>query len=242
MKFAIVIPARYKSSRFPGKPLVDICDRPMILRVWDKARQALPEDCVYIATDDERIANICKQAGANVLMTPEDCLTGTDRVFHASQVLDTDILINIQGDEPLILVDDILAVINESKAHPSEIINAMCPIQHEEEFYSSSVPKVVCTPQNRLLYMSRAAIPTTKGLSFDRAYKQVCIYAFPKESLETFAKQPQKTPLEQIEDIEILRFLELGYNVRMLEVSESSIAVDHPEDVTKVEKALRDAI
>ncbi len=238
MKLAIIIPARYESSRFPGKPLALIMGKTLIRRVWERCVVAASEDEVYIATDDERIAEHCRQNKMQYLMTGSQCLTGTDRVYEASLQLDADILINVQGDEPLLNPTDITAVIEAARKNPDKIINAMCPITQEEDFRSTSVPKVVATPEGKLLYMSRAAIPTNKKLGFDKATKQVCIYSFPKNLLKRFASLSQKTPLEQIEDIEILRFLELGIDVSMIEVSSASIAVDYPEDIQRVENAL----
>ena len=171
-------------------------------------------------------------------MTPDTCLTGTDRLFEVSKHVDADIYINVQGDEPLIKPDDIHMVMEAAKRKPDTIFNAMCPIQTEEEYRSPTVPKVVTTLDGILLYISRAPIPTTKEKGFKSAWKQVCIYAFPKEKLELFARQRNKTPIEAIEDIEILRFLELGYEVKMVPVSKASIAVDVPEDVDRVLGAL----
>jgi 3-deoxy-manno-octulosonate cytidylyltransferase (CMP-KDO synthetase) len=237
-KFVIIIPARFKSSRFPGKPLVSLCGKSMIHRVWERCCLALPKELVYVATDDLNISDHCDALGIQVIMTPSSCLTGTDRVYEASKIVAADIYINVQGDEPLIDPNDIKQVIATSTRYPDNIVNAMCPIASEYDFYSSTVPKVVTRPDGRLLYMSRAAIPTNKKLEFGAAKKQVCIYAFPKNSLEKFSCVEAKTPLEEIEDIEILRFLELGYDVNMIEVSASSVAIDVPADVDRVEAIL----
>lgn len=235
----IIIPARYKSTRFPGKPLADIAGKSMISRVWERCRKALPAHDIFVATDDQRIQEHCETLGINTILTPENCATGTDRVYFASKELDADIIINVQGDEPLISKQDIQQVIEASIENRNTIINAMCKITDENEFRSFSVPKVVTTPNNELLYMSRAAIPASKEDNFHGATKQVCIYAFTKEHLEKFHNSTSsKTPLEAVEDIEILRFLELGIKVKMIEVSSSSIAVDFPEDIEKVETAL----
>ena len=236
---AIVIPARYQSSRFPGKPLVDILGVSMIRRVWQQCIKALPCDQVYVATDSTRIAESCEECGIQVLMTSEDCLTGTDRVYEASKQIDAKLIINVQGDEPLIEPSDIVKVVQESKNNPGQVINAMCPLVDEESFRNTTIPKVVFREDRRLLYMSRAGIPTTKDHELADAWKQVCIYAFPDSALEKFAQTKKKTYFESIEDIEILRFLELGVEVKMVEVSQSSIAVDVPADVIKVEEALR---
>ncbi|MDA0119784.1 3-deoxy-manno-octulosonate cytidylyltransferase [Vibrio sp. T11.5] len=237
-EFIVVIPARYKSSRFPGKPLTDISGKSMIRRVWERCCLAVDKQRVYVATDDDRIAAHCAAYGMQYLMTSEECLTGTDRVYEASKIIDAKFYVNVQGDEPLLDPQDILDVVVEANKRPNEVINAMCPIYDEEDFRSPSVPKVVVRPDGRLLYMSRASIPTTKKLEFSKASKQVCIYSFPKEALKVFASVKQKTFVESIEDIEILRFLELGYDVRMIEVSSASIAVDFPEDVSRVEEVI----
>tara|TARA_B100001142_G_scaffold141577_1_gene142807 strand:+ start:8709 stop:9458 length:750 start_codon:yes stop_codon:yes gene_type:complete len=235
----IIIPARYQSSRFEGKPLAPILGIPMIKRVWTQCIKAINEENVYVATDSNRINDFCSTEGIRSIMTSEACLTGTDRVFEASQVIDADLYINVQGDEPLIDPLDIRKVITESMKNPNEIINAMAEISDESDFRSSGVPKVICDTKGNLLYMSRASIPTNKNNDYVKAYKQVCIYAFPKHALKSFASNTEKTPIESIEDIEILRFLEMGIKVKMIEVSQSSIAVDYPEDILKVENALR---
>jgi len=239
IKIAIVIPAREKSTRFPGKPLANILGQPMILHVWEKCIQALDKQNVFIATDSDKIKNVCLGYGMNVIMTNESCLTGTDRVYEASLKIDADILINVQGDEPLISPDDIKLIIDKAKLNPTKIINAMTKITSEKEFFSNSVPKVIFNQKSNLLYMSRAGIPSNKKHSFIFGYKQVCIYAFPKDSLELFYKYGKKTTFEEVEDIEILRFLELGYSIEMVKVSEASIAVDFPQDIKKVEKILK---
>ena len=240
MKHSIVIPARYKSSRFPGKPLAKINNKEMIIYVGEICAEAIGKDNVYIATDDEKIKNVCIGYRMNVIMTSENCLTGSDRIYEASLKIDSDVLINVQGDEPLIKKEDILKVVEHSKKNPDAIVNAMCPIRDKKEFFSLNVPKVVIDSNNKLLYMSRAGIPHNKVGKFAKAYKQVCIYAFPKEPLSVFYNYAKKTPLESIEDIEILRFLELGYEVNMVEVGESSISVDLPQDIARVERALNE--
>jgi 3-deoxy-manno-octulosonate cytidylyltransferase (CMP-KDO synthetase) len=238
-KYALVIPARYQSSRFPGKPLARILGKEMILRVWEKCIQAVDDPLVWVATDDDRIMDFCKQSGIQVVRTDSACMTGTDRVYEAIRGHDLDFVINVQGDEPLIDPNDIAMVIDAARKDPASIINAMCPIDNEKDFLSRTVPKVVCRRDGRLLYMSRSPIPITKSGTFEGANKQVCIYSFPVKALEAFYSVTEKTPLENIEDIEILRFLEMGFDVKMVPVSRSSIAVDIPEDLERVEAYLR---
>ncbi len=232
--FAVVIPARYKSSRFPGKPLVDICGKPMIQHVWQLCCDAVGADKVYIATDDEKIAEAVTEFGGQTIFTSDQCLTGTDRLAEANTQLDCDFIINVQGDEPLINPNDILLVIDKYLQNPGKVINAMCKINSQAEFESLNIPKVVCDKNSSLLYMSRAGVPLSKDGQFHFAYKQVCIYAFSKEHLEFFHSMTKKTPLEQVEDIEILRFLEQGIEIKMVEVEQGSLAVDIPSDVDKI--------
>jgi 3-deoxy-manno-octulosonate cytidylyltransferase (CMP-KDO synthetase) len=242
MDTAIIIPARYKSSRFPGKPLVDILGKTMIHRVWEQCGKVLPSQNIFVATDSQKIAKHCLKNNIQILMTSPKCLTGTDRVYEASKQIQADTIINVQGDEPLIDPEDINRVILESKKYPKQIINAMCPISDETDYRSINIPKVVVRKDLQLLYMSRSPIPMDKKNSFSDAWKQVCIYAFPQASLQRFATEESKTPLEFLEDIEILRFLELGYDVKMVEVSSSSIAIDIPDDVKRVERVIKSMI
>lgn len=236
--YAVIIPARYQSSRLPGKPLVDLCGVPMVVRTYRQCIQACPPEQVYVATDDERIAAVCRAHEIQVLMTSPDCLTGTDRVAECARQLDAEVLINVQGDEPVFNPQDLRAVLDSLSQYPGEVLNGFCAIGNDESFRSESIPKVVMRPDGRLLYMSRSPIPGNKQHAFVRAWRQVCVYAFPRAALVAFAEQPRKTPLEELEDIEILRFLELGWEVRMLEMSADSIAVDNPDDVERAEAAI----
>ena len=231
--FAVVIPARYASSRFPGKPLVEIAGKPMIQHVWERSALAVGSEKVYVATDDSRIHDAARDFGANVVMTSSTCITGTDRLAEANKELGLDFLVNVQGDEPLVEPRDITAIV-ESFSRSGNITNAMASITTEAEFSSRNVPKVVFNQRSELLYMSRAPIPNSKSSNFVFGYKQVCIYAFSRQQLEFFGGHSQKSPFEALEDIEILRFLEAGYTVDMIEVEEATIAVDVPEDVDRV--------
>ncbi|ELA9322469.1 3-deoxy-manno-octulosonate cytidylyltransferase [Vibrio parahaemolyticus] len=231
--FAVVIPARYESSRFPGKPLVDICGKPMIQHVWERCCLAVGQEKVYVATDDSRIQNVVESFGGQVVMTSSECLTGTDRLAEANLQLNCDFIVNVQGDEPLINPQDINTVI-EAFLKSGNVTNAMCVINSEQEFRSFTVPKVTFSQSGKLLYMSRAGIPQTKTGEYKFGYKQVCIYAFSKEQLAFFYSNKAKTRHEQVEDIEILRFLESDYVVDMVEVEAGSLAVDVPADVHSV--------
>ncbi len=237
--FVLVIPARHQSSRFPGKPLADLCGKSLIYHVWDKCVRAVGEENVLIATDDERIQAHCLDQGMQVVMTSNKCLTGTDRVCEVAKKVNRKIYINVQGDEPLIDPNDVLKILETSRRYQGDIINGMCPIEEKNDFYSPNVPKVVSTDDGKLLYMSRATVPTGKKNEFKGAMKQVCIYAFPRNVILEFGRQEEKTKLESIEDIEILRFLEMGYDVRMVEVKGSPVAVDTPEDLERAKRIIR---
>jgi 3-deoxy-manno-octulosonate cytidylyltransferase (CMP-KDO synthetase) len=238
MKSIIVIPARMQSSRLPGKPLIDIAGKTLIQRTYERCIMAVPKEQIYVATDNVEIFKHCKQSNMQVVMTSENCLTGTDRVAEVAEQIEANYYINVQGDEPLMNPQDILDTIKAAEKYTGEIINGYAPI-NEEDYKSLTVPKVVIRPDGRLLYMSRSPIPGNKNGSFQKAWRQVCVYAFPKIALQTFIKEGKKTPLEAQEDIEILRFLELGYEVRMIPLSVDSIAVDVPEDVERVKQKLR---
>lgn len=236
--FAVVIPARYGSTRLPGKPLVKLSGVEMIVRTYRRCVQAVPADKVHVATDDERVATVCRSAGISVLMTSPECLTGTDRVAEAARQIQADVIVNVQGDEPVFNPADLRLLINAVARFPGEVINGYCEITNEALYRSGGTPKVVFRPDGRLLYMSRAAIPTGKTHQFSRAWRQVCAYAFPRRALELFAARDDKTPLESIEDIEVLRFLEMGLEVRMIQMSDMSVAVDHPHDIQRAELAI----
>jgi len=236
----IIIPARFRSTRYPGKPLVHILGKSLIYRVWEKCVKAIHSNDVYIATDNATIYDHCIENNMNVIMTSNKCLTGTDRVYEASKKIDADYYINVQGDEPLIKVADIKKMIKSLVyVDKNTLINAQCDILNKKDYSNVNIPKCVTDLKNRLLYISRAKIPSNKSNLFVKAKKQVCIYGFKKNQLKSFYEFGRKTPLEEIEDIEILRFIELGFNIAMINVSSSSIAVDTPSDVRRVIKFLK---
>lgn len=239
MKYLIVIPARLKSTRLPNKPLIKILGKEILLRTYERCLSAVdsPEKIV-VATDHKSIVSFCESHSIQVILTSENCLTGTDRVAEVAQKITADTYINVQGDEPVLDPEDLSKVIKAAEKDPTMVYNGYAEIEQETNYYSPNIPKVIFHPSTKkLMYMSRAAIPANKQFGFEKAWKQVCIYAFPKDSLMAFSTS-QKTPLEAIEDIEVLRFLELGYSVQMISLSGKSIAVDVPEDIQKVETYL----
>lgn len=244
MKTIVVIPARYKSSRFPGKPLVRLLGKPMIQWVAELSAKGVGKENVFIATDDQRIADTAQALGYQSMMTSEKCLTGTDRLAEVAQQIEADIYINIQGDEPLVNTEDIQKVIDAKKQYPNEVINGYAIIGKNENANSINIPKVIFTEDKRLIYMSRQALPGFKDKKNAPCihYKQVCIYAYNRQELLAYGQFGRKSTLEHAEDIEIIRFLEWGQTIRLVQTRPGSLAVDTPDDVAKVEQALKESI
>lgn len=240
MRSCVIIPARYASSRFPGKPLVPLLGKPMVLWVAELSARAIGKEHVHVATEDERIADVVRDAGYSALMTSPKALTGTDRLAEAAQMIDYDIYVNVQGDEPLVEPEDIRRCVAIKTEHPEMIINGFCWIGDKEDPASVNIPKVIATESGTMVYMSRTPLPGYKEAKHAPSHymKQVCIYGFTREELAAYAAFGRKSALEQAEDIEILRFMELGKQVLMYECSPNSLAVDVPEDLAKVEAAL----
>jgi len=239
MNCVLIIPARYKSSRFPGKPLTLINGKSMIRRVHDQCLKAVSRDSIYVATEDKRIADHCIENNIQFLMTSDDCLTGTDRLCEVSKMVKADYYINIQGDEPLFNPIDIKNLIQELNKEKTlyDVYCGYCTIESGDTFFSFNMPKVIFNKRKELIYISRAPIPSNKKNEFNKGFRQVCGYAFSRKSLEIFDIK-SKTYFESIEDIELLRFLELGVKVKMVEMSNKSIPVDIKEDIEKVLFAL----
>tara|TARA_B100000686_G_C16768290_1_gene963307 strand:- start:1299 stop:2036 length:738 start_codon:yes stop_codon:yes gene_type:complete len=236
--YVVLIPARYESTRLPGKPLIELSGIPMIVRTYLQCLKVVEKSKIFVVTDDHRIVKVCQDYDIQTKITSPHCPTGTDRIAEVARELDCDFYVNVQGDEPVLNPDDLDKIIKASQQNPDMILNGMCRIRDESLYRSASIPKVIVRNDDRLLYMSRAAIPANKTDNFIKAWRQVCIYSFTKKALITFSDLKTKTDIENIEDIEILRFLELGFEVKMIEMSEDSIAVDNPEDIPLVEAAI----
>ena len=240
MKKIIIIPARYKSSRFPGKPLKKILGKEMVIRVADICSKILKKKEIIVATDDNRIKKTCERFKYNSVITSKSCKTGTDKCFEIAKKIKADFYINVQGDEPLIKSSDILKIIKAKQKFKNHVICGYTNINLSEA-KSANVPKVLINDTSDLIYMSRSLIPgskTTKIQKKIKFLKQVCIYAFNYNELKAFYKFGKKGHLEKIEDIEILRFFEIHIPIKMILLSNSSIAVDVKQDVKKVEKYL----
>ena len=238
MSFLVVIPARYQSTRFPGKPLADLGGSPLIEHVWRRCCEAVDSECVIIATDDDRIREVAQSFGARVEMTSPDCLTGTDRVAEVAGRNEADWYINVQGDEPFIEPESIRHLLNLANAAEPDVaaINAMSEITEEADFWSLTVPKVVNDNKGRLLFISRAAIPHGKDAKFRKAHRQIGIYAYRRSGLEPYFIGGEKSALEQVEDIEILRLLETGAKIQMFQTKHSGCAVDTVDDLERAKK------
>lgn len=241
MRPCVIIPARFSSTRFPGKPLTPLLGKPMVLWCAELASRAVGIEHTYVATEDELIADVVRGAGFEAIMTSKDALTGTDRLAEAAELLDYDIYINVQGDEPLVNPDDILRIAARKAEGMHRIVNAFCYLGPDEDVQSRNIPKVVATEDHRLIYMSRAALPAFKDAAYTpaRYKKQVCIYAFTRQELGAYHAFGRKSAIEASEDIEILRFFELGFEIVLVEVRPGSLAVDVVEDVPLVEAALK---
>ena len=239
MKYIVVIPARYKSKRLPGKPLANISGLPMIVRTYNQCSKVVSRNKIIVATDSLKIKNVCDKYNIQSIITSTKCLTGTDRVAEVAKKIKCNFYINVQGDEPFFNPNDLKKLIKEAEKKQNEIINGYAEIKHKKLFFSSSIPKVVFDKNGYLLYMSRGPIPSNKALEFQKAWRQVCAYSFPRKALFDFTLSKHKTPIETLEDIEILRFLEKGYKVKMIKMSNKSLAVDNNEDLEKAKIYLR---
>jgi len=245
MKAIGVIPARYSSTRFPGKPLVNILGKPMIQHVWERAFQAKTLEKVIIATDDERILKKAKEFGAEAVLTSPSLSSGTERVAEAAKDLDVDIVANIQGDEPLIepqAIDEAIKfLINNPKIPMATLAYRMIK---KKEIEDPNVVKVVFDKDNFALYFSRSPIPYLKEyrspFTVHRSpfYKHLGLYIYRKEFLLKLAKMDPSS-IEKIEGLEQLRVLENGYKIKIVETKYDSVGVDTPEDLEKVKAMIK---
>ncbi len=233
MKTIGIIPARYGSTRFPGKPLADILGKPMIQHVWERASQAKTLEKVIIATDDERILKKAKEFGAEAVLTSPSLSSGTERVADAVKDLEVDIVANIQGDEPLIepkaINEAIESLVNDPKIPMATLAYKTTK---KEEIRDPNVVKVVFDKDNLALYFSRFPIPFSKEYS-SLFYKHLGLYIYRKEFLAKLI-QLGPSPLEKIEGLEQLRVLASGYRIKVVETEYDSIGVDTPEDLERV--------
>lgn len=212
----------------------------MIKRTYEQAKKSLLLDELVVATEHEKIKTYCESENIPVIMTSDNCLTGTDRIAEVSKEKHFDLYVNIQGDEPVIDPKSIDEIVSEYKIYKDEYIayNLYKIIDDVSEVHSNTIIKTIVNEKDELMYMSRLGIPFNKSDKHVQYKKQVCVYGFTNRALRLFSSR-DKTLNEQFEDIEILRFLDMGEKVKMKETFVDSIAVDVPEDIQKVEKFLK---
>ena len=239
----VVIPARYESTRFPGKPLARIAGRPMIEHVYRRAQAARGVARVLVATDDERIAQAVAAFGGDAVMTARTHLTGTDRLAEVAPALDCDVIVNVQGDEPLIAPAMIEQVIAPFQADDAlQMASLRTAITSREDLADPNVVKVVVDRDDFALYFSRAPIPCDRdgratGSAVAGAWRHIGLYAYRRTFLPRFAALPP-TPLERLEHLEQLRALEHGIRIRVPATTYEAVGVDTPADLARVEALL----
>jgi 3-deoxy-manno-octulosonate cytidylyltransferase (CMP-KDO synthetase) len=232
----IVIPARYGSTRFPGKPLAQLWGKPIIQHVWERASKSRLCRRVIIATDDERIAAAARRFGAEVAMTRPDHPSGTDRVAEVAARLEANLIVNVQGDEPLVDPAAIDAAVEPLAADPAIPMGTLAaPCEEVADLANPNIVKVVMDRAGFALYFSRLPIPFVReGRAETTKYRHIGLYVYRREFLLALAKLPP-TPLEQAEKLEQLRVLEHGHKIRVVIVDKASPGVDTVEDLRKLE-------
>lgn len=247
MKFVAIIPARYASTRFPGKPLAQMDGKPMIQRVYEQVKQSL--DDVYVATDDERIYNAVNGFGGMAIMTSESHQSGTDRCREAVSKIDKsfDVVLNIQGDEPFIQPSQIRTLMARFDSPDVQLGTLVKPFKATDGFdalFNASVPKVVLNKKNEAVYFSRSIVPYirdyphTEWLEKHTFYKHIGVYGYRADVLNEITALPQSS-LEKAESLEQLRWIENGYVIKVGITAEETIGIDTPEDMEKALAFLR---
>ena len=236
MAGVIVIPARYASTRFPGKPLALIAGVSLIQRVYERAAQSKRAGAVFVATDDARIADHVRSFGGRAVMPPGDFQSGTDRIAASLSFFDEpyEYVVNVQGDEPMIDITSVDKVFVTLEMPGVDMATLSCPIETEEEFLSRDVVKVVTAVDGDALYFSRAPIPFgSKSI----AQRHIGLYGYRTPVLRALAMLPP-SPLERAESLEQLRALQNGFKIRVVQTDKPHLGVDRPEDVARVESEL----
>ena len=242
MKVVAVIPARYKSTRFPGKPLADICGKPMIWWVYNQVCKAKGIDSVCVATDSDEIAKVCDGLNIKYIMTSESHKTSTERLYEVSQKIESDLYLCINGDEPLIDPNVIEKIIPEENYDKDFYVsNLMTEIKNPVECVDFTNIKVVTDFENNALFMSRSPIPYPKASMDYKYYKHVGVLIYTKSALKFFAETP-KGKNELVEDVNELRFIENGKKLKMIEIEASSLSVDTPKDLDNVRQVISSKI
>lgn len=240
MKTIAVIPARMDSSRFPGKPIAMLLGRTMLEHIYKRVTMSESLDATYIATCDEEIRQVAEDFGAPVIMTANTHERASDRVAEAVAEIDAELIVMVQGDEPMThpkMIDTAVAPFEYDLQ--LNCVNLVRSIDNEADFYNPNTIKVIMNQQGDALYMSRQAIPTLDKLGFIHTltYKQVCIIPFRRATLFDYTRLPP-TPLEQLESVDMLRLLEHGYRVKMVKTEFDTQAVDTEADLVRVAKLM----
>lgn len=238
MKIVGVIPARYASTRFPGKPLVDICGKPMVWWVYQEAKKVQAFSNVIIATEDRRIVDTCKELGMDVILTSDKHPTGTDRVAEVAQTIQADLYVIIMGDEPLILAEDEQKLIDSiSNVPDADAIMLVEKFTDPVDVVNTTTIKLAINNDNELIFMSRSPIPYPKGTLDYSYYKNIGCYALRKDALDFFL-DTQPGCIEKAEEIELLRLLEKRKKVLTVLVDSKSMAVDTQKDLERIRKVI----
>ncbi|MBQ9441618.1 MAG: 3-deoxy-manno-octulosonate cytidylyltransferase [Selenomonadaceae bacterium] len=234
MKTICIIPARYSSTRLPGKPLKDICGKPMICRVYERAKNSKLADEIIVATDDERIFQAVEKNSGRAMMTRADHKTGTDRLAEVAEKFpDAEVIVNVQGDEPLIEASLIDELIEQFADENLQMATVATELFDEEEMKNPNNVKVVIDKKNNALYFSRSLIPYPRNAGKAKVYKHIGIYAYRRNFLLDYAKM-EPTELEKSESLEQLRTLENGFKIRVIKSDCKFIGVDTEEDLKLV--------
>ncbi len=234
MKTICIIPARYSSTRLPGKPLKDICGKPMICRVYERAKNSKLADEIIVATDDERIFQAVEKNSGRAMMTRADHKTGTDRLAEVAEKFpDAEVIVNVQGDEPLIEASLIDELIEQFADENLQMATVATELFDEEEMKNPNNVKVVIDKKNNALYFSRSLIPYPRNAGKAKVYKHIGIYAYRRNFLLDYAKM-EPTELEKSESLEQLRALENGFKIRVIKSDCKFIGVDTEEDLKLV--------
>jgi len=241
-RVVIVIPARYGSTRLPGKPLVNLAGKPMVQRVFEQAKKAKTAARVIVATDDERIIKVVEGFGGEARMTRTDHRTGTERIAEVAAHTEGEIFVNVQGDEPLLDPVAVDTAVNALREEPAAAIATVAvPIRTPGDIMDPNVVKTVLDFEDNALYFSRAPIPWVRDSAAKihaRHLKHLGLYVFQREALLEYPTLPQGE-LERIEQLEQLRWMENGWKIRVAEVEHDAVSVDVPEDVKRVEELLQ---
>ena len=236
IKTLAVIPARYASTRLPGKPLLPIAGVPLILRVLQGVRQCAAVDRIIVATDDERIASLVRSDGGEAMMTPSELPSGGDRVAWVAERTPSEYVINVQGDDPLVGPDMIDPLIQALRSDPTTQLALLAKkIEQLEEVENQNIVKMVFDQSGRGLYFSRSPIPCPRNAEKALWYKHIGPYGWRRDFLLKFSKWEQ-TPLEKAESLEMLRVLERGYSLRCVPIVRDTIEIDTPEDLQRIER------